>query len=583
MLRQGAKTYASIAADGLSASLSGTVTLGKGDTFAHAASGQLKAADAREAAALAGFAAPAGLAAASVEGPLQMTMSGDVLTLSTAGLKAGSSRISGDLRVTSAGADAARRVEGSLDADRVSVAGLLSWLTGVEPQAGAASEDEHAGVWPQGGFQFTALDGLEGAVKLRAKTFELADDLSASDASAELKFAPGWLHVSELKGKAAGGTVAGEGRVEGRPAGVALSARLALEGDLAALHPKASGRAAFTLEGSGLGANPAGAMAAFNGKGSIKLADARHPGPSASFVADAADAVLAGKMASDPATLTPALMSGLQEAVVQPGTRTVGFTIAAGAVKAEPYTMGDSHGRGVVTNTISLAHLALDSSWQVTATPSPLPAPVGALPDWKATPKGPLPAVSFVYTGRLSALDKVEASVNVDDVSRELTVRLMERKVEELEALRTADDFRRKQELERRKALEFERQQAAAAARAQAAAERAQAAAARAAAAEKAAAERAAAEQMKKAEPAGTDAEPDVAAPAAAPSTTGTVESDAAQTGLPGEAVPGDAPAAAPPVTRAAQPYSAPRAPKPRPPRRTTTTDEINRAFGGWP
>jgi uncharacterized protein involved in outer membrane biogenesis len=590
VLRQGAKTYAGLAADGLSASLSGTVTLGKDDTFLHAASGQLKAADAREAAALAGFAAPAGLAAASVEGPLQVTASGRVLTLSTAGLKAGSSRISGDLKVTSADASKPRRVEGSLDADRVSVAGLLSWLTGMEPQAAAGSEEEHAGVWPQGGFKLTALDGLEGAFKLRAKTFELADDLSASDASAELKFAPGSLQVSALKGQAAGGTVSGEGRVEGRPAGVMVSAKLALEGDLAALHPKATGRAALSLEGSGLGANPAGAMAAFNGKGSIKLADARHPGPSAAFVADAADAVLAGKMASDPATLTPALTSGLEEAVVEPGARTVAFTIAGGAVKAEPYAMGDSHGRTVVTNTVSLALLALDSSWQVTATPSPLPAPVGALPDWKATPKGPLPAVSFVYTGRLSALDKVEAAVAVEDVSRELTVRLMERKVEELEALRNADDFRRKQELERRKALELERQQAAAAAaaaaRAQAAAERAQAAAARAAAAEKAAAERAAAEQAKKVEPTAAEPEPEVASPEAAPPTTGTVDSDAEQAGLAGDAVDGEAPAAgAPPVTRAVQPSSGTRAstPKPRPPRRSTTSDEVNRAFGGWP
>lgn len=590
MLRQGAKTYADLTADGLAASLSGTVTLGKDDTFAHAASGQIKIADAREAIALAGFAAPAGLAAASVEGPLEMTASGHVLTLSTAGLKAGSSRLSGDLRVTSDSAGAPRRVEGSVEADRVSAAGLLSWLTAAEPQAPAGSDDEHAGVWPQGAFKLTALDGTEGTIKLRAKAFELADDLSASETSAELKFAPGSLHVSDLKGRAAGGTVSGEARIESRPAGVALSVKLGLDGELSSLHAKATGQGSLMLEGAGLGASPASAMAAFAGKGSVKLAASRHPGPSAAFVADAADAVLAGKMASDPATLVPALTNGLEEAVAESGARTVPFTISSGVVKAEPYTIGDSHGRAVVTNTVSLEALAVDSAWQVTATPSPLPAPVGALPDWKASPKGPLPAVSFVYTGPLSNLGNLNVAIAADDMSRELTARLMERKVEELEALRNADDFRRKQELERRKALELERQQAAAAAaaaaRAQAAAERAQAAAERAAAAEKAAAEKAAAQQLKEVEEPVTGAEPELAAPdAAAPSTTGAVGSDTVETGLPGDPVEGDPAAAAAPVTRAAQPSGGPRVspPKPRPPRRSTTSDEVNRAFGGWP
>lgn len=555
LLRQGATTYADLTADGLAAALSGTMTLNQDETYAHAATVQLKVSDAREAAALAGFAAPAGLAAASVEGPLSMTASGDVLTLSAAGLKAGSSRISGDLRVTSKRGSTVRLVEGNLDADRVSVAGLLSWLTGSEPQGASGSEDEYAGVWPQGGFLLTALDSVEGAIKLRATAFELADGLSASDTSAELKFAPGSLQVSELIGKAGGGTVSGEGRIESRPGGAALSVKLGLEGELTALHSQAAGRAALTLEGSGLGANPASAIAAFTGKGSVKLTASRHPGPSAPFVADAADAVLEGKLAGDPAALVDALMAGLEEAVVEPGSRTVPFTIAAGAVKAEAYTVEGRDGRATVTNTVSLAGLGVDSAWQVTATPSPLPAPVGALPDWRASPKGPLPAVSFVYTGRLTSLDKLNVAVSADDVSRELTVRLMERKVEELEALRTADDFRRKQELERRRAVELERQQAAAA---------------------KAAAEKAAAQQPDTAAPASANTEPEVAAPYT-PSTTGTVGS--AQTGMPGDPVEGDV--AGPRVTRAAQPSQ--RAPKPRPSRPTTTTDEINRAFGGWP
>jgi uncharacterized protein involved in outer membrane biogenesis len=577
LLSDGAKSYADLNADGLSASLSGTVKLTAKDTFAHAAAGSVNAADAREAIALAGLAAPSGLAEASIEGPLQLTAEDGALALSTPGLKAGSSKIKGALRLAAAAANAPRLVEGEIEADRVSVAGLLSWLSEKDPHAPGDTEDA-VGVWPQGQFKLTALERSEGKIKLTAKSFELADDLSARDATAELVFSPGKLQVSDLKGKAASGDVSGSGLIERGPGGVTLSAKFDLEGELAALNPKASGRGALSFEGSGMGATPASAIAAFNGKGSVKLADARHPGPSAAFVADAADEVLTGKIASDAAILGPALTSGVDEAIVVPGSRTVPFTIAGGTVKVEPYAISDGHGSARVTTTVSLAQLALDSAWQVTATPSPLTAPVGALPDWKPAPKGPLPPVSFVYTGQISNLNTLQVAVAADDMARELAVRVMERKVEELEALRNADEARRKQEIEKRKALDLERQQAAAAAVAAARAK---------AAAERAAAERAA-EQARQQVPTAADAE---AVPPESGQSESDIETGAAAsvpaTGLPGDAIEGAEAPAGSSVTRAAQPSAVPRLavprPQPRPQRRSTTSDEVNRAFGGWP
>lgn len=572
LLVDGAKTYADVNAEGLTASISGTLKLTPSNTFAHSAAGTIKARDVREALALAGLSAPAGVAQNALEGPIAIAMQDGKLSISSPGLKASGAVIRGNIDVAR-GQGTQRRIEGVVEADRVSVAGLFSWLTDAEAKAAAPTDDAIAPVWPDTAFNLDALSRVEGTVKLKAASLELSDDLAARNVTTQVVLSAGKVTLANLAGKAAGGELSGDVAVEKGPAGVSLSADLNLDADLAALSPRASGRAVISLTGSGRGLNPADAIAAFGGKGALKLADARHPGPSAALVADASDAVLAGKIAGDPATLTSALVSGLNQAIAVAGSRTIPFAVTGGDVKIESYSIEGAQGAARVTTTASLSKLLLDSEWDVAAVASPMSPPPEAGPDWRPAPKGPLPAVNFVYTGRLADLGHLQVDVKTDDLARELTARAMERKVEELEVMRRRDEERRLQEIDKRKKLELERQQAA-----------------------EAAAAAKAAQQSRTSPQADQPAPADEQLPPVIPESNAERGKSVPQAGLAGEPVdpavtpsPGD-PAAADP-SKGAQPAPAaqPRAGPPRfqqrPQRssRSTTSEDINKAFGAWP
>jgi hypothetical protein len=91
----------------------------------------------------------------------------------------------------------------------------------------------------------------------------------------------------------------------------------------------------------------------------------------------------------------------------------------------------------------------------VTARAKPLPPPSIPLPGWKpAAPKPPLPPAVVLYEGPLDNLPVVKSSVDVSDLQRELSVRQVERNVEQLELSRRIDEERARLDKERRKALD---------------------------------------------------------------------------------------------------------------------------------
>lgn len=556
LLSGGAKSYADISADGLSATLTGTIGLAGDNTFVQMATGTLKAQDAREALALAGLSVPGATGQSALEGPIAVMRAGGKLAIESSALKAAGSTLAGKVELASGGG-ASTHVSGELTADRISVAGLLAQVTEPGTHSDTAADDSTPPIWSDG--QFNLESHVEGKLSIKANVLELADDLTARDAQGEVVFAPGKVSLTAIDARAAGGRLSGTAGVEKTPGGGVLSADLKLESDLSDLSPRAQGKAALEFSGSGRGASPLAAVSAFAGKGTIKFEGARHPGPSAALVADASDEVFAGKISNDAASLGGALASGLEQALVTAGSRTVALVITGGDVKAETYSIVGSQGTVRATTTVSLSKLYVDSTWQVAAMASPAPAPEPGI-EWKPAPKAPLPAVTFVYTGRLGELAQLGVDVSAEDLSRELAVRIMERKVEELEALRKRDEDRRKQELDKRKALELERQQSATAA----------AAAAKAQAATQAPQPEGAAETLPPVIP-----EADKIVP---------------QGGLAGEPVDptqaaqpeGNTPGAQPVPAAQARPY-VPR-PQPRPQRSTrSTSEEATKAFGGWP
>lgn len=553
-LANGAKSMAEVSAEGLSATLRGTIWTQDNQAIAYQADGDVDAQDAREALVLAGLVAPAGLSRVSLAGPVTVSAKDGVTTLSSRGLKSFSSVIKGSVRLTHA--DGVSNVDADVSADRASVAGLLSWLS--EAARADAAEDAEESIWPRAQFDLRPFAHNRGVVRLKVANLELADGLAAQDASLGIDFSDGKVAIGSLKARAAGGDLSVAATIEKGAGGFSLSGSLALDADLAALNPKAAGRAGLQFEGSGQALSPASIINALTGKGSIKLHDVRHPGPAPALVADASDAVLAGRMENDAGVIGKSLAAALGSAAVVAGDKTLPFDVTGGIVKIEPYTIPGPQGSVRVTTTASLSSLGLDSEWQVSAVASPLPPPPEAGPDWKPAVKGPLPQVDFVYTGALGDLAGLEVSADAADLQRELAVRLMERKVEELELLRKRDEERQRQEIERRKALEAERVQAAAAA----------------------AAARAAAKQQQQTQPAQDDEQ----LPPVLPESSAT-EPIVPQSGPPDEAAQAEEDPAAEALRKTPPPA---RAPGPRPqPRvereRRTTSDEINRAFGGLP
>lgn len=554
-----AKTYATINAEGLTATLAGTVKIAAGNTFAHQATGMLKARDAREAVALAGLSVPSGLGQSALEGPIAVSTADAKLTIATTGLKAAGSTLKGRIELAKdAGMPGRSLVDGEIEADRVSVAGLLSWVTDADPKAAAPADDVVVPVWPEAPFRIEPLSHVQGRVKLTAATLEVADDMNVREVKADLIMTANDVQLGNITGKAAGGPLTGTVRLAGGVGSVGVSASLKMIADLAALGAHASGTGELELSAQGRGLTPAEAVNSLVGKGAVKLSDARHAGPSAELVSDVSEAVLTGKLAGDPGAISSGLVSGLNTAAVNSGSRTIPFSIAAGDVRLDAYTIEGPEGRAKVTTTASLSKLLADSEWQVTSNAPVLPPPADAGSAWKTTPKGPLPAVSFVYTGRLADPGRMQIDVSVDDLARELAVRAMERKVEELEALRKRDEDRRKMEIDKRKQLELERQQAAAAAAAARAAERQRAAA-----------------PSQNLPPILPESNGDRIVPQSGLSDAPSPEAstDDSSTG----AIKGAQPVPAASPSRVSVPK-----PQPRPQRRSTS-DEATKAFGGWP
>jgi hypothetical protein len=180
--------------------------------------------------------------------------------------------------------------------------------------------------------------------------------------------------------------------------------------------------------------------------------------------------VIANKIPNQAGDIADALRAAAETARTDLGSRKIPFVIADGVAKLQPVTLDTHDGTVSAVTTIDLSVLAMDSAWRVAPFVPQLPPPHEALPGWVAPPtKGTLPPASIVYTGRLADLKSVTVKADAADLQRELTVRLVERNLEELERLKMQDQQRIRSEQERRQTIDAERAAAAAAAKATAA------------------------------------------------------------------------------------------------------------------
>ncbi len=567
VLANGAAVLVDVASDGLQVAFDGTVRLPDAAGVIAKGNIALEASDLRDVLALAGADPAGGLASIGVNGKFDVSNDDGGWALSSKRLALGGSTISGTATLKR-GADGASIFSADLAADVVPLPGLLAAIierpaaiAGVEPAAMGPDAVSVAGAnfWPDAAFNLDGLGKLSGGIRLGFARFDISDDLAARNGAIVLSLAPGKITATEITGEVAGGKLDAAIDLEKTPGGVALAARLRLDGiELGSISALGKGRAALDVTASSRAQSPSGLMAVLAGSGALKLEDAHIPGPGPRTAADVADAVMQGELPNEPDAIAAAIQTSLKESAAQAGTRDVAVKITDGIAKLEAASLATDDGTLSVSATADLTTLALESTWLVAPVVTPLPPLEGiAAAGYVAPPaKGPLPPAAIFYSGQLGAFDALTARVDVSELQRELTVRQMERNVEELERLRLQDEERARLEVERRKALDAER----------------------------------AAARLKKLAPAAPPVLPESNAvqdaPAAGADTQGapsdaTAAPPVAETSgtaaAPDTSDPNTAtPDAAPPPRAVAQPRPAPR------PRRTTQ-DQFTRPLGGFP
>jgi uncharacterized protein involved in outer membrane biogenesis len=393
-------------------------------------------------AALAGISPPVKIDGMPLSGSVGLSAEGGAISLDPLALKIGGSRLSGRIEIEPLGER--RRVDASLDVDELELNRLLAPLLDQRLAVTAVAEAAISGrksPWPDEPFDAAALDRFEGKIQLTSKRLMITDDLGLQKARLEILLESGKADVTQIEGLALGGQWKGALRIAKLPAGAEISGSIRLAGgDLEALPrtgdatPPLTGRVDGELKFSGKGTSPRNAVAALQGSGKIELADAKLPTLWTGAIGMAVDAALKAEADKLRTVLKEGLAAGLSGGHL-PLPATVQIEIADGHLRIKPFAIENSEGVATGGALLDLSTLAFDSEWR--------------LENKLAAGKRRLPAILVSYQGSLAALDQLNRRINADGLERELSVRRMERDVEELERLRKLDEARRRDEAER--------------------------------------------------------------------------------------------------------------------------------------
>lgn len=409
------------------------------------------AAEAADLLALAGTDYRPELAGVAVEGALSVSRNGDKTAFEARSFGLGSSRVSGTVELTGAGAGQRSRLGGRLTATRMTLASMLGVMSVHRdlPQGSDRGEDA-AQIWSDAPIAFSLLDGIEGRVAIATPALEIAPGLEVADADLAVDVAPGQIAVAKLEGSALGGKVSAKSVLE-RPAtggGASLSIEARIEGARLAriMGSDAAGRdageATLSLKASGRALSPRSIVAVLAGSGEVELRNARVRGLSAGSVDAAAQSLIESAEDVTRAAVERAVSASLASTDMTIGARKLPIQVADGIAKVGALQVEGSEAIARNTTTVDLSVLKFDSEWQI--------VPRRSAPARQGGPaKGPLPPVSLVWTGQVGKASLAPARLSVEALEREVIVRKMERDVERLEELRRRDEERRREEAER--------------------------------------------------------------------------------------------------------------------------------------
>jgi hypothetical protein len=466
---------AGVTSDTFSLDYNGRITLPAPDQTSASGTVKISSADARSAFALAGVKLGGGASGIPLATTLSLDLKDGTTKLATDALTLGASTVGGTLTLNNRGDDGARTVAASVTADKASFATLLAAVltgTSAEPAAaldpaapqGAqpprrdgktmaqAEEIPIPDAWPEQAFDLSALDQLNGTVSARIGALAVEPGLTITDATLEASFGPRGITVSKLEGTAIGGKLSSTLDFEKARAGVGLTGALRIDiastdTATATAGPGAPGDvAALAVDFSGRALSPAALVSSLTGKGVVTAGDATLTGMSPAAIAGVVEAAVTGKGPAAGDALTEAVRAAAKEGEVKLGKLEIPVVIGDGALKLDKVTVEAPEGRSTFSSVVDLASMKLDSEWQIEPRLNRASA--------AAQQRVYLPAISIVYAGKLSALSSLEPMVSTAALERELSVRKMERDVDQLEWLRKQDQARARQERERRKALE---------------------------------------------------------------------------------------------------------------------------------
>ena len=407
--------------------------------------------------AVAGLGAGAALSETPIVGTIRLVSANHAIELKPQRLTIGGSRVDGSVAL-SYPSEGPAIVTGQIDVDAATVQGLLGLALDRKQVAEApGAEPLTAGktIWPEHGFDFSALDGIEGKLNVGFGTLSLTEEMAVPNARAEIEFGPGKIGVTRLEGKVLGGDLVSKLALERAPGGASLAGDLRITdmnfnrptaGAAPTAPPAKDSLASLSLEFSGRASTPGALVSVAAGKGELKLGDVTMHAPTPLAVVATSDAVLSGQAGGSGEQLVTALRAQIDASAVAVGPRTIPIEIADGAAKLALVTIESDAGATKVETTVDLAALVVDSAW--------LAEPKA--PDVvQAGPRGgALPSVGVVYTGPLANAWALDSRITAEPLERELAIRKMELDADQLERLRNADMERARRDDERRRALE---------------------------------------------------------------------------------------------------------------------------------
>lgn len=203
--------------------------------------------------------------------------------------------------------------------------------------------------------------------------------------------------------------------------------------------PIVNGKASLNMTFSGRGIGPAGLFALMNGKGKIKLSDAKINHYSSSVLTDIVDDQLGvWKQSEDQTPFRERFKRHLVHADFNLAPVTEDFTIKDGTLVLKSAHKSKNNSKLDLDASVTLASMITHSRLTI----SPL----------KSAKYAKIPSASVVYEGSLAQLDKINPKIDTASLEQYLKVMKMEHDVNLLEKLHKRDEEFAQKAAERRAA-----------------------------------------------------------------------------------------------------------------------------------